>query len=87
MHEAGLWADMLGQVREEGDDVVLDLGLDRIDARDVELGFRALVPDGLGGFFGDQPELGHGGSRVRLDLEPDAKARLGRPDGAISGRV
>ena len=80
VHEARLGADVLGQVGEEGDDVVLDLALDGVDAGDVELGLGALVPDGLGGALGDQAELGHGGGRVRLDLEPDAKARLGRPD-------
>ncbi len=30
--------------------------------------------------FGTMPELGHGVGGVRLDLEPDAKARLRRPD-------
>ena len=80
VHEARFRAHVLGQVREEGDDVVLDLALDRVDAGDVELGLGALVPDDLGGFLGDQAELGHGGGRVRLDLEPDAKARLGGPD-------
>ena len=80
MHEAGLGPDVLGQVREEGDDVVLDLALDLVDAGGVELGLGALVPDRLGGALGDQAELGHGGGGMRLDLEPDAKARLGRPD-------
>jgi hypothetical protein len=37
--------DDLGEMGEEGDDVVLDLALDRVDARDVEGGVLALVPD------------------------------------------
>ena len=71
---------VLGQVREEGKDVVLDLALDRVDAGHVELGFGALVPDGFGRTLEDQAQVGHGRGRVRLDLEPDAKARLGGPD-------
>ena len=65
---------------EEGDDVVLDLALDRVDALDVEFGVLALFPDRLGGRLRDDAELGHGVGRVRLDLEPDAKARLRAPD-------
>ena len=34
MHEAGLRPDDLGQMGEEGDDVMLDLALDRVDAGD-----------------------------------------------------
>ena len=36
MHEARLRPDDFRQMREEGDDVVLDLGLDGVDAGDVE---------------------------------------------------
>ena len=79
MHEARLGPDDLGEVGEEGDDVVLDLALDLVDARDVELGVPALVPDRLGRGLRDDAELGHGVGRVRLDLEPDAIARLRRP--------
>ncbi len=49
VHEARLGTDDLGQMRQEGDDVVLGLALDRVDAGDVELGVAALVPDRLGG--------------------------------------
>src|SRR5437016_5696913 len=80
MHEAGIRADDLGEMREERDDVVLDLALDRLDALDVEAGVASLVPDGLGSALGDQAELGHGVGGMRLDLEPDAEAGLGRPD-------
>ena len=38
VHEARLGPDDLGKVREEGDDVVLGLGLDGVDAGDVEGG-------------------------------------------------
>ena len=53
-------------------------------------GLAALLPDGLGGSLGDHAQLGHGGGRMRFDLEPDAKARLRRSKfrpsaGACSG--
>ena len=47
---------------------------------DVEVGVAALVPDLLGRRFRDDAELGHGVGGMRLDLEPDAKARLRLPD-------
>ena len=34
--------------------------LDLVDARDVELGFGALLPDDLGRFLRDDAELGAG---------------------------
>ena len=80
MHETRLGSHDLGEMREESDDVVLDLALDRIDARDVESGVLALVPDLLGGGLRNDAEVGHGVGRVRLDLEPDAEARLRVPD-------
>ena len=80
VNEARLRADDLGKVRQEGDDVVLDLALDGVDARHVETGVAALLPDLGRGFLGSQAELGHGVERMRLDLEPDAELRFGRPD-------
>ena len=80
MHEARFRPDDLGQMRQEGDDVVLDLGLDGVDAGDVEFGGFALVPDFLGGVLRNDAELGHGVGGVRLDLEPDAEFGFRRPD-------
>ncbi len=80
MHEARLRPHDLGEMGEERDHIVLDLALDGIDARDVEFGVLALVPDRLGRGFGNDAELGHGVGRMRLDLEPDAVARLRVPD-------
>ena len=76
MHEPRLRSDELGEMREEGDDVVLDLALDRVDPRDVELGGIALCPDRLRRILGDHAELGHGIGGMGLDLEPDAVAGL-----------
>ena len=55
--------------------------------RDIEGGVLRLGPDGLGGFLRDDAEFRQRISRMGLDLEPDLEARLGLPDGAISGRV
>ena len=45
MHEARLGPDDFGEMRQEGDHVVLDLALDLVDARDVEIGVFAFFPD------------------------------------------
>ena len=45
MDEARLRADDLGQVGEEGDDVMLGFAFDLVDAGDIESGVAALVPD------------------------------------------
>src|SRR3954451_7861666 len=80
MDEARLGPHDLGEVGEKGDHVVLDLALDRIDARNVEGGVLALVPDLPGGLLRNDPELGERFGRMRLDLEPDAVAHLRVPD-------
>ena len=80
MHETRLRPDDFRQMGEEGDDVVLGLALDFVDARDIEPGVLALGPDCRRRGFGNDPELGHGVGGMRLDFEPDAKARLRRPD-------
>jgi len=78
MDEARLRSDMLGQVRQERDDVMLGLALDLVDPLDLP---GAAFPDRLGGLLGDDAELGLRVAGVRLDLEPDAEAVFGRPDG------
>ena len=80
MHEARIGTDEFGEVGEEGDDVVLDLALDLVDPRDVELGVLALGLDGLGGLLRDDAEFGLGIRGMGLDFEPDAKASVWRPD-------
>jgi hypothetical protein len=70
----------LGQMREEGDHVVLRHRLDLVDAGDVE-GRVLRAPDGLGVRLRDRAERGHRVAGMGLDLEPDAELRLGRPDG------
>ncbi len=81
MHEARLGADDFAQVGEEGDDVVLGGALDLVDAGDVEACGVALFPDVPRRFRRNDAKLGQRGGGMRLDLEPDAKAGLGRPDG------
>ena len=68
---------MLGEVGQEGDDIVPGFTLDLVDARDLE---RTLFPNVAGGFGGHDAELDERIHGVRLDLEPDPKARLGLPD-------
>lgn len=74
--------DVLGDGSGEGDDIVLDLCLDGVDALDGEV---ALVADGIGGLLRDEAEarecLGGGG----LHLEPAAVLVLVGPDAAHSG--
>src|SRR3546814_3773048 len=55
MQEARGFANMRGDVAEEGDYVVLHLGLDRVDPIDLE---RALLPDRGCGFLGHHAQLG-----------------------------
>src|SRR5579885_614003 len=73
---------MLGDRGEEGDDVVLHLLLDRVDAGDVETAAR---PDRLDRLFGNLAEFGHGLGGIGLDLEPDAELGLGLPDASHFG--
>ena len=80
MHEARFWPDDFRQMRQEGDDVVFDFGLDGVDAGNVELGGFAFFPDFLGGVFRNDAELGHGLGCVRLNLKPYAEFCFRRPD-------
>ena len=80
VHETRLGADDFSEVRQERDDVVLGLALDLVDAVDIELRRLALGPDLLRRGLRDHAELGHGIGGMGLDLEPDAKPRLRRPD-------
>ena len=80
--EARLRPDVLGEAGQEGDDVVLGLALDLVDAGDVE---GALLAHDPGGLLRDHAELGLGLAGERLDLEPDAELVLGLPDGGHLG--
>jgi hypothetical protein len=79
VHEARLGADMLGQIGQEGDDVMLGDALDRVDAVDVEsscpqrapISPTMAAPRLLGGIT---PSSASASAGVRLDLEPDAEA-------------
>ena len=82
VQEACFRADMLGDRGEEGDHVVLDLPLDRVDAGDVE---AAAPLHGIGGMLRDLPELGHRLGGIGLDPEPDAEPGLGLPDAGHLG--
>ena len=81
MHEARFRPDDLAEMRQERDDVVLDLALDRVDARRrrivAALPFSQIFARG---FFRDDAEFGQRVGGVRFDLEPDAEFGFGRPD-------
>src|SRR4029079_372639 len=78
--EASLRPNDLGNVGQEGDDIVFDLALDGIDTRKVETRIPSLLPDFFRGLLRNYPKLGHGVSRMRLDFEPEAIPRLRVPD-------
>ena len=80
MDEARIGADEFGQMGQERDDVMLGDALDFVDALDVEGHVARLRPDRLGALLGDDAELGKRVAGMRLDLEPDAEARLRLPD-------
>jgi hypothetical protein len=85
MDEARLvGADMFGQMGQEGDHVMLGHGLDLVDAGDVEFDVLG-APDGFGIGLRDHAQLGLGVAGMGLDLEPDAEAGFGRPDGGHFG--
>ena len=77
MQEPRFGTDVLSDVRQEGNDIMLSLALDFVDARDFEL---ATFPDSLGGFLRNDAEFGERIACVRLDFEPDAELVLRFPD-------
>ena len=77
MHEPRIGAHNLGQMRQEGDDVMLGDRLDGVDAGDVEDRVAALFPDRRSSFLGHDADLGQRRGGVSLDLEPDAEAAFG----------
>src|SRR3984957_3571412 len=74
--------DLLGYCSGEGDDVVLHLGFDLVDAVEVE---AALFAHGLGGRLRHQSGLGERFRGCELDLEPGLKLVLVTPDAADVG--
>ena len=86
MHKARFGSDNFGQMRQEGDDVMLHFALDFIDALDIEDSVLALLPDLGGCFFRHHAQFGEtiGGvfirssSLVARTLEPSRMLTLGR---------
>ncbi len=77
MDEAGIGADMLGEVGQKRDHVVMRLTLYLVDALDLE---SAALSDGVGRTLGDHAECGLSIAGMGLDLEPDPIPVLRRPD-------
>src|SRR5262249_23696711 len=80
VQEASFRPNDFGKMREESDDIVLDLRFDGINAGDIELCAFAFVPDFFGSIFWDDTEIGYGLGGMCLDLEPDAEFGFRRPD-------
>ena len=74
---AAVFTDVFGDVGEEGDDVVLGLGLDLFDAGHVKAG---LGPDMVHGCFGDEIKESHGFQGREFDFEPGVKFIFFGPD-------
>ena len=77
MHEAGIRPDKFAQMRQKGDDVMLDLAFDGVDFFDVEHGRTAFFPDGFGAVLSDHADFCQSVAGMRLDLEPDAELGFG----------
>src|SRR5262249_52798350 len=61
---------------------MLNFALNLIDAGDVK---AAALPHRVGCMFRDKPEFSHSLGGIGLDLEPDAKLRLGLPNASHLG--
>jgi hypothetical protein len=79
VHEARLGPDDLGQMGQEGDDVVLGLALDLVDPVDVEGGVLALFPDFLAASLGITPSSASA-SAAWASISNQMRNGLGRPD-------
>ncbi len=90
MQEAAVRSDGFRKPGQERDDVVARFAFDGVDTRDI---FRsdgrdpgaAALADGPGGVMGNIAQARHGFGGQRLDLEPDAVAVFGCPDGGHPG--
>ncbi len=82
MDETCLGADMLGELRGEGDDIVTRNLLNLLDPGDAGpgIGLIAFFPDGARDRLRDDAELGLGVAGIGLDFEPDAEPGLWSPE-------
>src|SRR5260370_34852246 len=82
MDKARIGADMLGEIGQKGDDVMVGLPLDLIDACDLR---SSLLPGGAPRRRRDDAKRRLRVTGVRLDLEPDTETVLRLPDRAHRG--
>lgn len=82
MQKARLRSHLFRDAGQEGDDIVLHLPLDLVDAGDVK---AAALLHRHGRLLRDQPELGHGLGGQSLDLEPNSELGLGLPNASHFG--
>ena len=77
MDKPCLVADMFSEIGEKGDDVMLGLALNLIDAIDFPL---ATLPDGLGGILWNDPQLSLRITGMGFDFKPDTELVLRFPN-------
>ena len=87
MHEARFGTDDFGEMRQEGDDVMLGLALDRVDPLDIEGRVLGLGPDGLGRLLGMTPSSARASAAWASISNQILKRVCGSQIEAISGRV
>ena len=81
MHETGIGADKLCEVRQESDDIMLGFAFDLVNAVDVEGRAAAFLPDVACRALGDNAKSRQSVTGLRLDFEPEAEFCFWRPDG------
>ena len=87
MHEPRLRPDDFCKMGEEGDDVVLDLALDFLDARRVESSLLALRPNFCAASFGIIPSSAMASAACASISNQMRKRVCGDQIAAISGLV
>jgi hypothetical protein len=83
--EAGLRADVLSQMRQEGDHIMFRNRLDGVDPVDVEDGGRTFFPYPFCRSLRNNSEFCGSGRGMGLDFKPDSKACCGFPNAGHLG--
>ena len=76
MHKTRFRPNMFGKRGQKCDDIMFNLALNFINARDIK---GAALAHGLGSFRRYNAKLHHGIHGMRFDIEPDRKAAFGFP--------
>jgi len=74
VNETAIFADKLGQMGKERNDVMFDLALNLVNAGNVKFGRTAALPDIFGGVFRDDADLCKGVVLSALDKSPPKRS-------------